>query len=456
MAVGCCYLAWIFDRRASALSDLVDRERAEGQRRATERFARYDALVADTRTYLAGALEQLRRRERPVAVVHPPAAPGDDPLAAALSRLRSDIAEAFAAAGAEHTARLAQAEQAEVFVYIARRLHVLVSRALEALSEAERDVEDPELLHRLFTIDHLVTRTRRAVESLAVLGGETPRRVRKPLLLSTVLRQAVAEIEQYPRVRAVLPGTELALPGYVGPDVIHLLAELVENAARFSPPETQVILRAEQVLAGVVVEVEDRGLAMSPQRLAAMNQLLTMPDAVDMRSQLEAGQTGLLVTARLAQQHGIRVELRTSLLGGTQAVVVLPHALLVAPEEPRTAGARPTEAPVPPTGLPASQRVASPRRSRAAASSATTGQRPPGSGAGRPDLPRRSVAPFAAPAPLPDAVADRPSAPPTTGLMAAFAEGQRGARAAETPERGAPDGPAPRPLYFPTPTETSP
>ncbi|MFJ4990379.1 hypothetical protein ACIP9H_42160 [Streptomyces sp. NPDC088732] len=253
MAISCCYLAWIFDRRASVLSDSVDRERAEGQRRATERFAHYDALVADIRTYLAGAVEQLRRRERPVAVVHPPAAPGDDPLAAALSRLRSDIVEAFAAAGAERAARLAQAEQSEVFVYIARRLHVLVSRALEALSEAERDVEDPELLHRLFTIDHLVTRTRRAVESLAVLGGETPRRVRKPLLLSTVLRQAVAEIEQYPRVRAVLPGTELALPGYVGPDVIHLLAELVENAARFSPPETQVILRAEQVPAGVVV-----------------------------------------------------------------------------------------------------------------------------------------------------------------------------------------------------------
>ncbi|MFF5264642.1 sensor histidine kinase [Actinomadura viridis] len=337
-------------------------------------------------------------------------------------------------AGETHARSGADASQGDlaqaVLVHVGRRQHALVSRTLQVLTALERGVEDPDLLHELFRIDHLVTRTRREAERVAVLGGETSRKTLKPLLLSTVLRQAVAEVEYYPRVRVVLPGYEMAVPGHAGPDVIHLLAELIENATRFS--EAGVLVRTEEVPAGLAVEVQDQGLTMSPERLAAMNRVLASPQ--EGSSALHAGlrerHIGLLVVARLARRHGIQVQLWPN-NPGTRAQVVLPRTVLVAPK-PQQAGqvtadeqaAGDVHVPrVPPCGKDAPEPSSSPS--------------PASANSSRPALPRRSAAPRR-PAGQPQAGGSsaRQGAaapkPPTPDLWADFTDGTRQAPAEDT------------------------
>jgi hypothetical protein len=142
-----------------------------------------------------------------------------------------------------------------------------------------------------------------------------------------VLRAAVAEVEQYSRVK-VVPPVEGVLRGAAVTDVIHLIAELVENATKFSAPHTTAVLRAQHVTAGVAIEVEDRGLGMVPPDQDRMNALLADPGRTDVSELLRDGRIGLYVVAALARRHGIRVQLQNNIYGGTQAVVVLPKSLL--------------------------------------------------------------------------------------------------------------------------------
>ncbi len=216
----------------------------------------------------------------------------------------------------------------EVFMNLARRLQSLVHREITLLDGLEDTVEDPDLLKELFHVDHLATRIRRHAENLAVLGGAASRRQwTRPIDLGEVLRSAVAEVEQYTRVKVVPPagGT---VRGHAVADVVHLLAELVENATVFSAPDTDVVLRAERVTAGIAVEVEDRGLGMPAAELHRMNALLADPDQVSVRHLLADGRIGLFVVSALARRHGIAVELKTNIYGGLDAVLVLPQDLL--------------------------------------------------------------------------------------------------------------------------------
>jgi hypothetical protein len=216
----------------------------------------------------------------------------------------------------------------EIFVNLARRMQSLVHREIELLDDLEAKVEDPDLLKGLFTVDHLATRMRRQSESLAVLGGSASRRQwTRQVTMHEVLRASVAEVEQYSRVK-VVPPVEGVLRGGAVSDVIHLIAELVENATKFSPPRTTALLRAQQVTAGVAIEVEDRGLGMLPADQQRMNALLADPGRIDIDELLRDGRIGLYVVSTLARRHGIRVQLQTNIYGGTQAVVVLPSALL--------------------------------------------------------------------------------------------------------------------------------
>ncbi|WP_405762928.1 sensor histidine kinase [Streptomyces sp. NBC_00045] len=226
----------------------------------------------------------------------------------------------------------------EVFVNLARRLQSLVHREISLLDELEDTVEDPDLLKELFHVDHLATRIRRHAENLAVLGGAASRRQwTRPIDLSEVLRSAVAEVEQYTRVKVVPPagGT---VRGHAVADVVHLLAELVENATVFSAPDTDVVLRAERVTAGIAVEVEDRGLGMPAAEQHRMNALLVDPDQISVRHLLADGRIGLFVVSALARRHGIAVELKSNIYGGVLAVLVLPQELLGA-EAPGAADA---------------------------------------------------------------------------------------------------------------------
>ncbi|MFI0446508.1 nitrate- and nitrite sensing domain-containing protein [Actinomadura sp. 6N118] len=215
-----------------------------------------------------------------------------------------------------------------IFLNIARRNQSLLHRQLALLDSLESRAEPTEL-DGLFRLDHLTTRMRRHAESLIILSGATPGRGwRQPVRVSDVLRGAVAEIEDYTRV-AVLTESEDGLPGAAVTDVIHLFAELIENAAAFSPPSTEVRIMAQRVGSGYVVEVEDRGLGISPDQLDRINRRLAEPPEFDL---VDTDQLGLFVVARLAARRNIKVSLRPSPYGGTTAMVLLPPELVV-PDE---------------------------------------------------------------------------------------------------------------------------
>lgn len=280
---------------------------------------------------LRGVVEQLRRGEGPprrgTPAVTSPVGDELDLLAQELGRSQAHAVAAVVQAS-RLSSRVGNDQKVEVFVNLARRLQSLVHREIQLLDELENKVEDPDLLKGLFQVDHLATRIRRHAENLAVLGGAISRRQwSRPVALTEVLRSAIAEVEQYPRVKLVPPinGT---LRGHAVADVVHLLAELVENATLFSAPHTQVLLRAQQVTAGLAVEVEDRGLGMPADEQQRMNALLADPDQVNVAHLLQDGRIGLFVVSALARRHGIAVRLHANIYGGIQAVLVLPKTLL--------------------------------------------------------------------------------------------------------------------------------
>lgn len=328
-AAVCAVSLILAGRQAARVASAVHKQRVENATVARQWVERFEAVSVEGQKNVARLLEQVSRGERPqLPADSAESVPGGNPFADFEHTLRTGQHEAL-----EAVAQAAARQQVDVFVNIAQRLHALVNRALARLDELESEVEDPDLLGGLFGVDHLVTQFRRQVESLAVMGGAVPRRINKPVPLPTVLRQGVAEIEQYARVRVIQP-PEGTLPGFAAAEVIHLLAELVENAARFSSPDTQVTLRAERVPAGLAIEIDDRGLPMPADKLVRMNELLAKPDHFDIRAQLEDGRIGLFVVAQIARRHNIEVALRRNIYGGNQAVVVLPNALINAlPDE---------------------------------------------------------------------------------------------------------------------------
>ncbi|MET9823291.1 ATP-binding protein [Streptomyces sp. NPDC006349] len=280
---------------------------------------------------LRAVVDALRRGETPSPRKPrggPPADADDfELLAADLSRAHDGAVTAVVRA-AQLSSQAGSEQKLEVFLNLARRLQSLVHREISILDELENEIEDPDLLKGLFHVDHLATRIRRHSENLAVLGGAVSRRQwSHPVDMTEVLRSAIAEVEQYSRVRLV-PPIDGTLRGHAVADVIHLLAELVENATLFSAPQTQVLMRANLVTSGLAVEVEDRGLGMPVGEQDRMNALLADPDQVNVARLLADGRIGLFVVSQLAKRHGITVRLQTNIYGGVQAVLVVPQALL--------------------------------------------------------------------------------------------------------------------------------
>ncbi|TDC52521.1 ATP-binding protein [Actinomadura sp. KC345] len=251
--------------------------------------------------------------------------------------------------------------QVGVSVNLARRIQTLSYRVIKGLDELENQVEDPDLLKGLFRIDHLSTRLRRQAESLAVVGGGASRRQwSRPVTMYEVLRSAIAEVEQFNRVK-VAPPVEGSLDGSAVADVVHLLAELVENATRFSPPHTQVLLRMEAVTAGLAIEIEDRGLGTTREARHRMNELLADPDRTDVGELVQEGRIGLLVVSALSRRHRIVVRLQTNIFGGTQAIVVIPNELIGSvPQAPGAPSAVPPGSAEPAPSRPVGARVTPP------------------------------------------------------------------------------------------------
>ncbi|NJP29225.1 sensor histidine kinase [Microbispora sp. SCL1-1] len=214
----------------------------------------------------------------------------------------------------------------DILLSLARRTQSLVHRQLTLLDVMERRESDPAELKDLFRIDHLATRMRRNAENLIVLSGASPARAwRRSVPMVDVVRGALAEVEDYTRV-TVMPMGETALLGRAVGDVIHLLAELIENAVSFSPPYTMVQVGGQVVASGYAIEIEDRGLGMSAEDLEATNQRIADPPEFNLSS---TARLGLYVVSRLAERHGIKVSLKASPYGGTTAVVLLPRDLVI-------------------------------------------------------------------------------------------------------------------------------
>jgi signal transduction histidine kinase len=269
-------------------------------------------------------IERLRRGEQVV--------PAEVPLHPHTKTAEIARAEA-AVASLQHTAAAAAAAEAglrngigQVFVSLARRNQSLLQRQLRLIDALEQKASDPATLADLFPLDHLTTRMRRHAEGLIILSGAAPGRSwSEPVPVIDVIRGAVAEVEDYKRV-TVLTRAEDAVTGLAAADMIHLLAELIENATLSSPSGTRVEVRAERVANGFTVEIDDRGLGIEAGQLRTINQQLTEPPDFDLAN---ADQLGLFVVGKLAARHGVRVALRPSPYGGTTAVVLMPNSIVV-------------------------------------------------------------------------------------------------------------------------------
>jgi signal transduction histidine kinase len=212
-----------------------------------------------------------------------------------------------------------------MFISLSRRSQSLIERLVRMIDSLEQNEEDPRRLSNLFTMDHLVTRMRRNSENLLLLAGhEGARKWSEPVPLSDVVRAAISEIEQYNRVALkIQPG--VMIPGPAVSDIVHLLAELIENATVYSASDTQVLVSVQTLASGgVLIQVSDSGVGISEARLAEINQRLDDPPAID---ESISRHMGLFAVARLAERHGVRVRLRAGNPQGLTALVWLPDSL---------------------------------------------------------------------------------------------------------------------------------
>ncbi len=225
-----------------------------------------------------------------------------------------------------------------MFVNLSRRSQSLVERQIRLIDDLEQGEQDPERLASLFQMDHLATRMRRNSENLLVLAGhDESRRWNQPVALVDVLRAALSEIEQYERVTLnVQPG--IAVRGQAVSDVVHLTAELVENATSFSAADTPVTIAGHLLSSGgVLLEITDQGVGMGAEEMAHANWRLDNPPVVDVAV---SRRMGLFVVARLAARHGIRVRLRPAASGGLIALVWLPDETIMHEAQDGTPGVR--------------------------------------------------------------------------------------------------------------------
>ncbi|WP_433476963.1 sensor histidine kinase [Spirillospora sp. CA-142024] len=385
-----------------------------------------------------------------------------------LRRRLSELESVIAQGPREVRVAAAPSQRVEVFVNLARRMQTLSHRALQKLDELENRVEDPDLLKGLFRVDHLSTRLRRQAESLAVIGGTASRRQwSRPVAVYEVLRSAVAEVEDFNRVK-IMPPVEGTVDGGAVANLIHLFAELVENATKYSPPHTKVVLRVEAVTAGLAVEIEDRGLGIPRETQRRLNDLLADPERFDADELVRDGRIGLLVVSALARRHKITVRLQTNMFAGTQAVIVIPKELVdpvgtaggarpAAPPEPARPTSQPSGGTREPMPFPTSDqdrmrgpvrpehegvgaRQAPPPQGIATSAMQTSGWNdpaPPANGGRRPDLPRRrpqtNLSPELVDAPTPRD--DEADIGHNHRLMAAFKRGMASGREADPVDR---------------------
>ncbi|MCG8920384.1 nitrate- and nitrite sensing domain-containing protein [Actinokineospora sp. PR83] len=216
-----------------------------------------------------------------------------------------------------------------IFVNLSRRSQALIERQLAELDQLEQNEQDPDQLGRFFVLDHLAARMRRNSENLLILSGSgLAKRMARPVPVGEVVESALSEVEHYTRVR-VKQVPDLLVQGRVVKDLVHLIAELLDNAATFSAPDTQVLVSSARVRSGeVAIQISDEGMGMSDEELEEANERLADPPDFDVSL---SRRMGLYVVARLAQRHAIRVRLHGGVDAGTTAVITLPADLMATP-----------------------------------------------------------------------------------------------------------------------------
>ncbi|MFE4052210.1 nitrate- and nitrite sensing domain-containing protein [Streptomyces sp. YIM B13518] len=328
------------------------------------------------------------------------------------------VAQAFNTAQrtAVHTAiELADTRRGfqKVILGIARQSQNLVNLQLSKLDALERRHTDPEVLKGLYELDSTASQLRRYEENLVIVSGERPGRTwSDPVALIDIVRSAVGEVAEYQRVE-VLTEEEVSLAPPAVADVIHLLAELIDNATVYSPAPSPVTVRAALVAKGLAVEVEDRGLGMSDDDYASLNAQLAKAPQFDVVALADDLRLGVFVISQLAHRHGISVTLRSSPYGGTTAIVLIPHEIVVrdtpsggGPRETRAGGAEDRRDDGPEKTVAAGAR-------QAAASRSATAVRP---------APAPAVPAAPAPAPRRDGLTPLPRRVPQTSLAAELRE----------------------------------
>jgi signal transduction histidine kinase len=303
-----------------------------------------------------------------------------------------------------------QSNVSNMFVNLSRRSQALVERQLQLIEQLESNEQDPDQLSNLFQLDHLATRMRRNSENLLVLAGtDLTKRNVAPVPVVDVLRAAVSEIEQYQRV-VVQPPPVATVAGRAASDLVHLLAELLDNATNFSPPDSQVVMSTTRANDGsLFVEIADRGVGMADHELSEANQRLSQPAAVDVSA---SRRMGLFVVGRLANRHGLGVRLGGGVSGGTggglTASVTVP-ANLVPTAEP--VDRRPARAGAPAGAVPASAFGGAPALPAPSGSPSLPEQRP-SNGRSLSSLVAGDDGPMS---PAPAFGGGRPPAPPVNG-----------------------------------------
>ncbi|MYZ11096.1 histidine kinase [Streptomyces sp. SID2999] len=312
-----------------------------GARRVSRRLENLrDAADLLSSRQLPDVMRRLSAGERVDALAEAPPLTADEVRDDEIGQVGRSFNTARLAAieAAVHQAALRRGLSA-VLLNIARRNQALVHRQLKLVDTLERRTDDPDVLRELFRIDHLTTRMRRHAESLIILSGAAPgRRWRGPVPVADVVASAVSEIEAYARVE-VPPMPDDGIAADAVADVVHLLAELLENATLFSPPHTEVTLRTGHEDGRLVLRVDDRGLGLDAGQREEATRTLRDPDAFD---PTRHDRLGLYVVGRLAARHGIEVSLGESPYGGTTATVLIPAGVLATVEPAR---ARPAPAP---------------------------------------------------------------------------------------------------------------
>ncbi|MFC4604211.1 nitrate- and nitrite sensing domain-containing protein [Rhodococcus kronopolitis] len=298
---------------------------------------------------LIGRLERLRRETLDLAEVELPetmrklgAGEQVDPNPAHLDFGDDEIGSVAKAFNRAHTAAVSAAiTEARtrtgvraVFLNIAHRSQMVVHKQLEVLDEAEQSQEDPAMLETFFRLDHLATRERRNAENLIILGGGEPgRQWRSPVPLVDLVRSAIGESLDYTRVHTRrMP--QVFIMGNVVADLIHLLAELVDNATAFSPPQSRVEVSGNVVGKGVAIEITDQGVGMSVEELDRVNEMLRNPPDFGVETLSATSCLGLFIVSQLGARHGISVQLTESEYGGIRAIVLVPNSVVAADATP--------------------------------------------------------------------------------------------------------------------------